>query len=128
MATVAQHFWGADPGLRDDEVRAALAVAIMDLPSRPLPVEEALLQIVEGSSREARAALLCLGREHGAGTDVLGALAERRAAGLSNDEGSALDAIAIARATRWPEGLLSRRLVRPRELLHDLAQELAHRS
>jgi hypothetical protein len=125
IASVMRHFWGASRRRRDDEAAAALALARQRLGARPLPLEEALLSAVEDASDEARAAMLPACGGTGPCLAVVVALAERRQAGLPNSELNAADAIAIARVTRAPARLLSSRLVRPAELAHALAVELA---
>jgi hypothetical protein len=125
IASVMRHFWGASRRRRDDEAAAALAVAKQRLATQPLPLEEALLSAVEDASDEARAAMLQAGGGRGPCLAVVVGLAERRHAGLPNSELNAADAIAIARAMRAPDRLLSSRLVRPTELAQALAGELA---
>jgi hypothetical protein len=125
LAAVRQTCWGAEPSRQRDELGVALAVVRQRLSPRPIPLEEALLGTVEGSAASLSEVLRYLGQDRGPHLAVVTALAERRLARLPSSEASAAEAIAIARATRDPDGALESRIVRPVELAEALAAELS---
>jgi hypothetical protein len=130
LAAVQAECWqseGEEERVRADASQRRIAEALVRarVSSRPLPLEQAMLETAEAAAPELREPLIYLGQGRGPHLAVLGALLERRLAGLANGEVNASDTVAVVRATGDRAGRLQSRLVRPVELALAIAHELA---
>jgi hypothetical protein len=134
LAAVQAECWQSEGEGEGEEERAwadasqrriAEALVRARVSSRPLPLEQAMLETAEAAAPELREPLVYLGQGRGPHLAVLGALLERRLAGLANGEVNASDTVAVVRATGDGAGRLQSRLVRPVELALAIAHELA---
>ena len=124
LAQHVRHFQ-SEPELVRAERSTAIAIIEDRLGKGVAPLAELVAQAVEGVSADARerSALVASAGE-GPATSAIRMIFERELAGVRVDRRDIDDAVEIARRLHDPDGRLSANLLRPRELVEILADEL----